>query len=381
VSARPGAGGAVRGRILLVVNHAGFFLSHRLPHALAAREAGYDVHVATPSSKHVPLIRDHGLPWHELRLTRSGTNPLSEAVALASMARLYRRVRPSVAHHVTSKPVLYGTVAARAAGVPAVVNAISGMGHIFARGGGLARRAVGAGYGVALRHPRMRVLFQNGADRDMFLARRWARPQQAVLIPGSGVDTELFVPGPGGAAAPVVVFPARMLTTKGLMEFVEAARILRARGAAGRFVLVGEPDPDNPASVRLDQLRAWDAEGTVEYWGRRSDMPAVLAGADVACLPSYHEGMPKSLIEAASCGLPIVTTDVPGCRDVVRHGDNGLVVPVRRAPELADALQTLLADAGLRHRMGRRGRERALAEFAMEHVVAQLLGVYAELSG
>jgi glycosyltransferase involved in cell wall biosynthesis len=371
----------MRGRILFVVNHAGFFLSHRLPLALAARAAGWDVHVATPSSKHVSAVQAQGLPWHELRLSRSGMNPLGEAATVAALVSLYRRVRPAVVHHVTSKPVLYGTPAARLAGVPAVVNAISGMGHVFASGGPVLRAGISAAYRVALRHPRMRVVFQNPTHREMFLSRRWARPGEAVLIAGSGVDTRLFVPGPGGGGGPpVVVFPARMLATKGLLEFVGAARLLRERGTRARFLLAGEPDPDNPASVGAAQLAAWAAEGTVECLGRRDDMHVVLAGADVACLPSYHEGMPKSLLEAAACGLPIVTTDVPGCRDVVRHGDNGLLVPPRRVPELADALQAVLGDPELRRRMGVRGRARAEAEFALDHVVDRFVGLYAELA-
>jgi len=326
-------------------------------------------------------VQAQGLSWHELRLTRSGMNPLAEAATLAHLVALYRRVRPSLVHHVTSKPVLYGTPAARLAGVPAVVNAISGMGHVFAGGGRLLRAGISAGYRFALRHPRMRVVFQNVTHRGMFTGQGWVRPGEAVLIAGSGVDTRLFVPRPegGGGDPPVVVFPARMLTTKGLLEFVEAARLLRRRGVAARFLLVGEPDPDNLASVDREKLLAWAAAGDVEYLGRRDDMHQVLAGADVACLPSYHEGMPKSLLEAAACALPIVTTDVPGCRDVVRHGDNGLLVPARATAELADALQALLRDPALRRRMGARGRERAEREFSLDHVVDEFLRVYAEL--
>jgi glycosyltransferase involved in cell wall biosynthesis len=226
----------------------------------------------------------------------------------------------------------------------------------------------------------MRVVFQNDDNRDMFIRRRWVRPQEAVLIPGSGVDTGVFVPAKqANGQPPTVVFPSRMLMTKGLGEFLEAARLLRERGVAARFLLVGEPDPDNPASVTEETLRASAGSAEVEYWGRRDDMHSVMAGADIACLPSYHEGMPKSLLEAAACALPIVTTDVPGCRDVVRHGENGLLVPVRTTHELANALQELIEDPSLRRRMGDRGRERAEAEFSLHHILAAFLRLYGEM--
>jgi glycosyltransferase involved in cell wall biosynthesis len=207
------------------------------------------------------------------------------------------------------------------------------------------------------------------------------REHEAVLIRGSGVDPARFAPAdepPSGP--PIVVLPARMLRTKGVTEFVEAARILRGNGAEARFVLVGDPDPGNPASIPEPELRAWAAEGCVEYWGHRADMPAVLAAASIVCLPSYLEGLPKALVEAAACGLPIVTTDVPGCRDVVRDGCNGLVVPVGNARSLAEALARLIRDPILRRRLGAAGRARAVEEFSLQQVVDAHLRVYAELS-
>jgi len=374
----------MKGRILFVVNHAGFFLSHRSPLALAAARLGYDVHVATPHSKHVPRVREAGLPWHPIELSRSGKNPWRELQTIRSLQQVYRSVKPDLVHHATSKPVLYGTPVARHEAVRAVVNAISGMGHIFADDGPLQRLirpGVSLGYRFALRHPRMRIIFQNREHQAGFVERGWARESQCVLIPGSGVDTDVFVPPATAVRRDVlnVVFASRMLYTKGLREFVEAARILRSRGAAARFVLVGEPDPDNLASTSRQQLDAWAAEGIVECWGRRENMPEVFARADIACLPSYSEGMPKVLIEAAACGVPLVATDIPGCRDIARHEENGLLVPVKDAARLADAIDRLVRDRDLRERMGRRGRELAVSDFSLDMVVRRTMDIYETL--
>jgi glycosyltransferase involved in cell wall biosynthesis len=374
----------MKGRILFVVNHAGFFLSHRSPLALSAARLGYEVHVATPHSKHVPRVRDAGLEWHPILLSRSGKNPWRELRTIRSLQQLYQFVKPDLVHHATSKPVLYGTPVARHENIRAVVNAISGMGHIFADDGALQRLirpGVSLGYRFALRHPRMRIIFQNREHQAAFIARGWARESQCVLIPGSGVDTGVFAPPATPPRRDVlnVVFASRMLYTKGLREFVEAARILRSRGAAARFVLVGEPDPDNLASASRQQLDAWAAEGVVECWGRCENMPEIFARADIACLPSYSEGMPKVLIEAAACGVPLVATDIPGSRDIARHEENGLLVPVKDAGRLADAIERLLRDRELRARMGRRGRERAVSEFSLDMVVQRTMTLYETL--
>lgn len=372
--------------ILMVVNHAGFFLTHRLSLAVAARERGYEVHVATPQSKHVPAIEASGLQWHPVRLTRSGTNPFAELRAVSDLVSLYRRLRPGLVHHVTTKPVLYGTAAARIARVPAVVNALAGLGHLsladdlFHR---VLRGGVRIGFKAVLRHGNMRVIFQNEDDRAAFVDRGILAPRETVLIPGSGVDPDLFRPAnrPRGNP-PVVVLPSRMLYTKGVAEFVGAARILVAEGVAARFVLVGEPDPDNPASIPAWQLSRWASDGAVEWQRRRDDMPTVYAESDIVVLPSYREGMPKVLIEAGACGLPAVTTDVPGCRDVVEHERSGLLVPVRdQGRELAKAIARLLRDEELSRSMGRRGRELVLERFALSRIIDQTLSLYEELMG
>lgn len=371
-------------RILFVINHAGYFLTHRLPLALGARERGWDVHVATPKSRHVPEIEAAGLEWHEVPLRRSGTNPVEELRTFLALRRLYRLLRPDLVHQVTQKPVLYGTLAARLVGTPAVVNAVAGLGHLHIARGlryRALRSAVGVGYRLVLRHRRMRVIFQNPDDMALFVDNGWLRPGDVTIVPGSGVDLEAFSPEghrPIGERL-TVLFPSRMLRTKGLIELVEAARILESRDRPIRVLLVGDPDPDNPASVSEDEILNWVGEGLVEYAGRQTNMPDWYRRADIVCLPSYREGLPKTLVEAAATGLPSVTTDVPGCREVVRDGETGLLVPVRSVEPLADALERLALDEDLRRKMGRRARERAEREFGLERVLESTFAIYEEL--
>jgi glycosyltransferase involved in cell wall biosynthesis len=369
-------------RLLFVVNACWFFVSHRLPLALEAIRRGYEVHVAAASDDTVEVLHRHGIHFHRIDFKRRGLGPVGEVRTLLQLTRLYRRLRPALVHHVTIKPVIYGGILARLNRVPAVVHAIPGLGYSFlARGkaGGVLRKFVIRAYRSVFRHPNHAVIFQNPDDYHEFVSRDVVRPQNAVLIPGSGVDLEVFKPVPR-VGTPLVVLPARLLVDKGVCDFVDAAKILRARGVDCRLALVGSIDPGNPSGVSTRQVKEWAEEGAVEVWGHRSDMPAVFAQAHAVCLPSYREGFPRALIEAAACGLPILTTDVPGCRDVVTHGYNGLIVEARSPGRLADAIECLILDQPLRERMGERSRERAVAEFGIDRVVDSTFAVYDSLA-
>lgn len=370
-------------RILYIVNDANFFLSHRLPLALAAQGDGFDIHVATPLSDDVEKIRAAGFRFHPIPLTRRGARLGEELASVIALYRLYRKVKPDLVHLVTIKPVLYGGIAARLAGVPAVVSAVTGLGYVFiARGfkASLLRTAVKGAYRFALGHANGRVIFQNPDDRSSFLKARLVDSRQTVLIKGSGVDMTQFSPSPEPPGVPLVVFAARMLWDKGVGEFVDAARWLCGMGIKSRFALVGDTDSGNPAAVPKSQLESWQQSGVVEWWGQYTNMPMVFAQSHIVALPSaYGEGVPKVLIEAAASGRPIVTTDTPGCREIVQHGENGLLVPVRDVAALTEALRRLLEDAELRRRMGAKGREIAVAEFSVERVVSETLDVYREL--
>ncbi|MEI2416958.1 glycosyltransferase family 4 protein [Orrella sp. JC864] len=371
-------------RLLFVVNNPAFFLSHRLPLALGAQAAGFQVHVATMDGDTVPVIRSHGMAHHVLPLSRSGSNPLQELRSLWAMWRLMRRLRPRVAHLVTIKPVLYGGIAARLAGVHGMVAAISGLGFVFMRkkeGVDLLRTVVVALYRLALGHRNSRVIFQNAADRDTLLALGVVRAGQVVLVRGAGVDLAEFPATPEPPAPPVkVLMVGRLLRDKGVHEYVQAARLSAQRGAPVQWLLAGSPDPGNPASVTDEQVRQWQAEGHVQFLGERRDIAQLYAQSHIAALPSYREGLPRSLIEAAACARAVVTTDVPGCRDAIEPGRTGLLVPVRDGQALADAVLRLADDAPLRRGMGQAGRELAERAFDIRHVVEVHLEVYRMLA-
>lgn len=366
-------------RLLYFVTEDWYFCSHRLPLAIAAREAGYDVTVVTRVREHGEAIRVAGLHLVPFEIARSGMNPLRELATLWRLIALYRQLQPDVAHHVAMKPVLYGSLAASLTGVRGVVNALAGMGWLFTSASGGARlikRGVRLTMGRLL--SRGVALVQN-PDDAVLLARLGVPRENIRRIAGSGVDLARFhyVGEPEGV--PVIVLPARLLWDKGVGEFVEAARILKLRGTNARFVLVGDPDPANPASVSAAQVADWVRDGAVEHMGWVSDMPTVFANAHIVCLPSYREGLPKALIEAAAAGRPIVTTDVPGCREVVDDGVHGLCIAPRNTDALAAALAKLIADPALRTRMGMAARKRAEMEFGLEGVIAQTLALYKEL--
>lgn len=378
----PAVEGRSAPRLLFVANVDWFFLSHRLPIAVAARDAGYDVHVAAASTDTSRAFRRERITFHPLPFQRKGTTWFRELSTLLAVGSLYRSLRPTLAHHVTIKPVLYGGLMARLYHIPAVVSAISGLGYVFLASGfkaSLLRAGVQAAYRFSLGHRNSRVIFQNPDDRGLFLKAGLVSESQTVLIRGSGVDLSLFTPSEEPEGEPAVVLAARMLWDKGIGEFVEAARAIHRSGVKARFVLAGGTDPDNPAGIPEDRLTAWQAEGSVEWWGHCPDMVSVFRKCHAACLPSYREGLPKALIEAAACGLPIVASDAPGCREIVHHGENGFLVPVRDAVSIADALRQLIADGELRRRMGQRSRKIAEEHFGVQTVVSDTLAVYREL--
>ena len=305
--------------------------------------------------------------------------PLRDLMYLRQLERVMKVVRPVLVHNVTVKPVIYGTVAARKVGVSGIVNAVAGLGYAFSPGESrkVLSTILRAAYKVALDHPEVRVIFQNEDDLETLAGAKVIDRRQAVLIRGSGVDLEkfAFVPEPPGL--PIVVMPARMLRDKGVLEFAGAAQILRKQGVAARFLLAGKIDRANRAGLRPVEISVLERETGVEWLGHVSDMATLLRSSHIVCLPSYYgEGLPKSLLEACAAGKPIVTTDVPGCRDAVRHGENGLLVEPRSAEAVAGALAKLLMNYDLRMSMGVAGRRRAEDEFGLPKVVQRTLDLY-----
>lgn len=369
-------------KILYLITEGSYFLSHRLPLAREAMARGYEVALATRPGDAEETIRKEGIELIPIRLRRESRNPWREFLAVIELVRIYRTVRPDIVHHVAIKPVLYGSLAAWLAGVPGVVNAVAGMGSLFiaqSRKSRFMQALVALTYRWLFNVTDARIIVQNPDDRNLLLERNIARSDRIVLIRGAGVDLQEFSPRPELDGPPLVVLPARMLRDKGVGEFVEAARLIKANGKHARFALVGDVDPANPSSISRQQLQQWQEDGIVEWWGRRDDMPQVLALSHVVCLPSYREGLPKALLEAAACGRPIVATDVPGCREVVRHGVNGLLVLSRNTSALAEALGALLADPAKRTAFGHAGRQIAEDEFSLEMVTRSTMQLYADL--
>jgi len=370
--------------LLFVVNVDWFFLSHRLPIALEAMRQGYQVHIATGLTDKQGELQRNGLVVHPLALDRSSAGLGNAWRTMVQLWRIFRAVRPDLVHLVTIKPVLLGGLVARLAGVPAVVAAVSGLGFVFVAKGvkASARRwLVGGLYRLALGHHNLKVIFQNPDDRAS-LARLAHLPRRKVaMIRGSGVDLTQYGVMPTPPGMPVVVLAARLLADKGVLEFVQAARLLRQRGCNARFVLVGTVDTANPTSFTDADVTAWVHDGVVEWWGHRADMPQVLAATQLVVLPSYREGLPKILIEAAACGRAVVTTDVPGCRDAIDPGITGVLVPVRDAAALANAMETLIDNPLRCQAMGDAGRALAEKAFDVRQVVAAHLQIYQELIG
>lgn len=373
-------------KLLFVVNVDWFFQSHRLPIALAAMKAGYEVHLATGITVKRAELEAQGLTVHPLGLVRGGVGLVNALQTLRGLIRVVKNVQPDVMHLVTIKPVLLGGLVARWVRVPALVSAVSGLGYVFMASGlkaRLLRRVVGFVYAMALGHKNQTVIFQNADDNATLAAATGLAQFKTKLIRGSGVDLACFSVQPLPEGPPVVMLAARLLADKGVREFVEAAAEVHKRyvteGQGVRFVLVGEPDEQNPASLQQAELDAWQAAGLVELWGHRSDMQAVLPCATVVVLPSYREGLPKVLIEAAACGRAVVTTDVPGCRDAIEPGVTGLLVPAKNAAALADTIVELLADTPRCLAMGAAGRRLAEQAFDVNSVAEQHLAIYADL--
>lgn len=368
-------------RLLMVVTEDWYFRLHWQALAEAAARRGWEVAVATRinAPEHAEAIAAAGLRLVPLAINRRSLNPLRELGAVGELARLYRRERPDLIHHVALKPVLYGSLAAKRAGVPRWLNGLPGLGYVYASDepkARLLRPLIGGLFRLLLDDRRSRVLLQNHDDAKFF-ASGIVTPERVHCVRGVGVDTVRYAPVPEPPGPPLAVLAARMLWDKGVAELVDAARLLRQRNVALRIALVGGPDPGNPRSVPEDVLRRWQADGLVEWWGQRTDMPEVWRQAAIAVLPTtYREGLPTVLLEAAATGRPLVATDMPGCREVVRPGETGLLVPPGDAVALADALERLATDAALRARLGAAARQAAETEFAVPVVTGLVLDLY-----
>lgn len=370
-------------RLLFVITEDWFFTSHFLERGAAAVRAGYEVAVATRPTTKVALIESHGMRVIPIEFSRRGLNPFRELRTALRLRHIVREFRPDIIHNVALKPVVTGTFGELLAGASGIVNAPVGMGHVFtadSHGSRLFRPMLKFLLHRLLNPRGSRVIIENEDDLRDLVAGGFVRAGAISLVRGAGVNVDEFVPGPEPAGPITVLLVARMLRDKGILEFVEAARRVRAMHPDTQFVIAGSPDDGNPSSFRESDMRRWEDEGNVRCLGFREDIAELLAACHIACLPSYREGLPKSLLEAAAAGKPIVTTDVPGCRTVVHDGVNGLLVPPRDAEALADAITQLVEDPLLREMLGKAGRQRAELEFSCASIVEQTLDVYRRIA-
>jgi glycosyltransferase involved in cell wall biosynthesis len=369
-------------RLLYVVTEDWYFLSHRLPMARAAKEAGYEVHVATRLADGKDAIEREGFVPHELSWSRGSLSPLGSLAAVWEIRRLLRTLKPAILHNISLKPVLLGGVASVGLAGTAVVSSLTGLGTLFigeADVSNLARRAARSALRGLLRRKRSRTVVQNPDDRDFVLA-LGVPDERIVLIPGSGVDTRELVPLPEPPPPVTAAYVGRMLADKGLLTLIEAFSLLGQRGLPLQLLLAGDCDKENPGSLAPEQLREFASLYGIHWLGHVQDVRTVWERAHFAVLASRREGLPKSLLEAAACGRAMVATDAPGCREIAIEGVTALTVPVDDAPALAEAMARLAGDAALRERFGKAARELVEAKFSADAIGRQTVALYEELS-
>lgn len=364
-------------KVALVANTDWYLFGYRFDLAKTLRQGGLDVTLISPSGEYVQALRQAGFAWRPVALTRGAANLFAEIRGLLDFFKLYRGAGYHIVHHFTIRAVIYGSLAAKFAGIKRIVNSITGLGHLFTNQSAsvkLLRWIVLPIYKWSLSGTH--VIFQNDDDKLYFETNKLVPPKQAHVIYGSGVDVAKFQLTNEPAGTPQVILASRLLWEKGVGEFVKAAEMLIGKGVKARFILVGETDPGNPSSIPRETIEAWQEQEIVEWFGWQANMPDIYSASHIVCLPSYREGLPKALIEAAACGRAVVAADVPGCRQVVQDGVNGLLVPAKDAAALAAALERMIADPALRRKMGVAARQIVEERFSTQKINQQTLQIY-----
>lgn len=369
-------------KILFIANTGWYLLNFRLSLAQSLRQLGCEVSMVFPPDEYAAEIERNDfsiIPW---ALNRRANSLGAELSSVQKLIRIYRAEKPDLVHHFTVKPISYGSIAARVAAVPCVINSVSGKGYVFQGGsqGALALQPViKLLYRIGYHHPHISTTFENSSDREYFIESGMVPAENTYLVNGVGVDTEYFNYAPEQETdAPIILFPGRLLWSKGVGTFIEAARILKARLPA-RFVLVGKPDPGNPETIPVEVIEKWVSEGVVENWGWQNDMSAIYKQCHIVALPSMGEGLSKALLEAASCGRPIVTTDVPGCREIVVPRLTGFLVPTNQPEALIEKLEVLVREPETRRRMGQAGRLFVEGNFSEGIINHEFIKIYASI--
>jgi glycosyltransferase involved in cell wall biosynthesis len=369
-------------RILYVVTEDWYFLSHRLPMARAASQAGYEVHVATRLKDGRAAIEGEGFVPHALSWSRGSLSLWGSLAAIAELRRLIRQVEPDLLHNISLKPVLLGSAASLGRSELAVVNSLTGLGTLFigeAKVSGLARKAVRFALSRLLRRRLSRTVVQNPDDRA-FVLELGVSPETVALVPGSGVDTSAFTPLPEPPPPVTAAYVGRMLADKGVLTLIEAFSRLDKEGSPLQLLLAGDCDRENPGSLAPEQLREFASLYGIHWLGHVADIREVWASAHFAVLASRREGLPKSLLEAAACGRPALATDAPGCREIAIEGETALTVPVDDPASLADAMAKLAGDPDMRRRFGANARALVERKFSAEAIGRETVALYDSLS-
>lgn len=365
-----------RKKLLYLVANDRYFCSHRLSLALAAKEQSYDVYVVTPALGDHEKIIKAGLSFIPIPFQRGGINPFKELKTIYQIWMLYKKIQPDVVHHVALKPVLYGTIAAFFARIPRIINAVAGLGHIFAADSWL-KTPLKLAMRFLLSLKSVQVIVQNPEDFEEIES--LTQKGNIHLLLGAGVNLKEFHPEPELPPPPFkIIHVSRLLWSKGIKELVEAGKILKEQGHSIVIQIVGEPDLENPAAIPVETLQKWQNEGLIEWLGHRTDIAYLYQQAHIASLASYYrEGIPKSLIEAAACGKPIITCDMPGCRIIVEQNKNGYLIPPKHSEALADAILKLIQDERLRKEMGQQSRIHVESAFGEDKIHAETIELYA----
>lgn len=372
-------------KVALVANSSWYLYNFRLAFLHTLREQGFELVLIAPEDAYTEKLRALGFRVQLLPLDRKGMNPFGDLVSLLALARWYRIEKPDLAHHHTVKCVLYGSLAAGLSNVPCVVNSVTGLGHLFLSESvvvRLVRSVLVRLYRMVAKWKGVHFLFQNPDDLDVFQSFDIPQPGCFTLVRGSGIDVEKFRPpatSQAGTGPMRVLFGSRLLKEKGLYELRQAALLLQKKKLSFELIFAGDIDEGNPSSLTFAEVQAWQAEGWMRWLGHVDNMASLLQSVDISVLPSWREGLPRSLLEAAASGLAIVATDVPGCREVVEHERTGLLVPLRDPPAIAAALERLIRDPALRERLGREARLRAEKEFAGKQIYRKTIDIYNSL--
>jgi glycosyltransferase involved in cell wall biosynthesis len=366
-------------KVLFIVTEDWYFWMHRSNLAKHLQKIGYQVFVATTRGSHYSEIVSSGFTFIELQIQRKSLNPIQRIQNLFSIRRVLQRVKPDIIHNISIQPIFLVNLATYLNPKAKIINSFTGLGYLFL-GDSWKKRFLSTIFSIVLRflfiHKNRIFTFENQDDKNLFQTKKILSQKKVFVLPGSGVDSKRFYFSETNLSTYNILLPARLLYDKGILEFVEAARILKIKYPHYSFWLAGRLDFDNPSSIPQSKVQEWEREGLVQWLGNVDDMPQLYKSASIVCLPSYREGLPMSLLEAASIGRPLVATDTPGCREIVRDGENGFLVPVYSIQPIADAIEKILENSELRIQMGKRSRELVESYFKQEIVFREIENIY-----